>query len=51
MVVTAEKQFGHLNAMFNNAGIMMGDDDNAMTTPESVWDKTFDVNVKGVWFG
>jgi NAD(P)-dependent dehydrogenase (short-subunit alcohol dehydrogenase family) len=51
MIATAEKQFGALHSIFNNAGIMMGDDDNAMTTPEAVWDKTFDVNVKGVWFG
>lgn len=51
MVDTAVKEFGKLNVIFNNAGVMMNDDDNAMTTPESTWDKTFAINVKGVWFG
>ncbi|TPX45072.1 hypothetical protein SeMB42_g04107 [Synchytrium endobioticum] len=47
----AENEFGKLNVMFNNAGIMHPDDDNAETTPEAVWDKTFTINVKGVWWG
>jgi NAD(P)-dependent dehydrogenase (short-subunit alcohol dehydrogenase family) len=42
---------GKVNVIFNNAGVMLGDDDNAMTTPEATWDRTFAVNVKGVWFG
>jgi len=50
-VALAEKQFGKLNVIFNNAGIMNGDDDNAMTTSEAVWDLTFNINVKGVFFG
>jgi NAD(P)-dependent dehydrogenase (short-subunit alcohol dehydrogenase family) len=51
MVASAEKHFGKLNVMFNNAGIMHMDDDNAETTSEAVWDLTFAVNVKGVFFG
>jgi len=51
MVDTAEKEFGKLNILFNNAGIMHSDDDNAETTEERVWDYTFAVNVKGVFFG
>jgi len=51
MVQTAEEQFGKLNILFNNAGIMHSDDDNAMTTSEAVWDLTFSINVKGVFFG
>ena len=47
----AEKEFGRLTVLFNNAGIMHGDDDNAETTSEKVWDLTFNVNVKGVFFG
>jgi len=35
--------------MFNNAGIMHPDDDNALTTTEKVWDLTFDINVKVRW--
>ncbi|KAI7863908.1 D123-domain-containing protein [Spinellus fusiger] len=37
--------------MFNNAGIMHPQDDNALTTEERVWDLTMDINVKGVWYG
>lgn len=51
MVAAAESNFGKLNILFNNAGLMHSDDDNAMTTEESVWDLTMAVNVKGVFFG
>ncbi len=47
----AENTFGKLNVVFNNAGIMHPDDDNAITTPEKVWDLTMNINVKGVWYG
>ena len=51
MVNVAEKEFGKLNVLFNNAGIMHGSDDNAMTTEESVWDLTMAINLKGVFLG
>ncbi|MEZ4671535.1 MAG: glucose 1-dehydrogenase [Anaerolineae bacterium] len=51
MVKVAEETFGKLNIMFNNAGISHKDDDNAMTTEESVWDLTMAINVKGVFLG
>ncbi|KAJ8653404.1 hypothetical protein O0I10_010950 [Lichtheimia ornata] len=51
LVDTAVKTFGKLNIMFNNAGIMHPEDDNALTTQERIWDLTMDINVKGVWFG
>src|SRR5258708_7742375 len=51
MVRVAEQTYGKLNVLFNNAGIMLGDDDNAMTTEESVWDLTMNVNLKGVFLG
>src|SRR6185436_9895641 len=35
----------------NNAGIMMGDDDDAVKTSEDVWDKTLAINLKGVFLG
>ncbi|KAI8099474.1 D123-domain-containing protein [Halteromyces radiatus] len=37
--------------MFNNAGIMHPQDDNALNTEEKIWNLTMDINVKGVWFG
>jgi len=50
-VAQAEQQFGGLNIVFNNAGIMLAGDDDAETTTDEIWDKTFDINVKGVWYG
>lgn len=47
----AVQEFGRLDVMFNNAGIMHGADDNALTTDEKVWDLTQKINVKGVWYG
>jgi len=51
MVEAAEKAFGRLNVLFNNAGIMLSKDDDAVSTEESVWDQTLDVNAKGVFLG
>lgn len=51
MVRAAEESFGKLNVLFNNAGIMHSDDDNAMTTEEAVWDLTMNINLKGVFLG
>jgi NAD(P)-dependent dehydrogenase (short-subunit alcohol dehydrogenase family) len=51
MVTAAEKEFGKLNALFNNAGIMHHSDDNAVTTEESIWDLTMNINAKGVFLG
>ena len=51
MVEAAEKAFGKLNVLFNNAGIMLSKDDDAVATEEAVWDQTLDVNAKGVFLG
>ncbi|MGH6631458.1 MAG: glucose 1-dehydrogenase, partial [Burkholderiales bacterium] len=51
MVAIAEKEFGKLNVLFNNAGIMHHADDNAMTTEEAIWDLTMAINAKGVFLG
>lgn len=51
MVATAEQTFGKLNILFNNAGIMDSNDDNAMTTEEAVWERTMAINLKGVFLG
>ena len=51
MVSATESSFGKLNILFNNAGIMHSDDDNAETTDETVWDLTLAINLKGVFLG
>jgi NAD(P)-dependent dehydrogenase (short-subunit alcohol dehydrogenase family) len=37
--------------LFNNAGIMDSRDDDALATPEDVWEKTMAINLKGVYLG
>src|SRR5258705_9932219 len=51
MIAFAEKTFGKLDVLFNNAGIMDSADDDALQTPEAVWDKTLAINLKGVFLG
>jgi NAD(P)-dependent dehydrogenase (short-subunit alcohol dehydrogenase family) len=51
MVAAAESTFGRLDVMFNNAGIMHSQDDDAVSTEEAVWDVTMNVNAKGVFLG
>ena len=51
MVGAAEEGFGRLDVLFNNAGIMHGKDDDAVTTDEEVWDLTMAINAKGVFLG
>ncbi len=51
MVEAAESQFGGLHVLFNNAGIMLAEDDDAVATDEAVWDLTMNVNLKGVFLG
>lgn len=51
MVSEAERVFGRLEILFNNAGISHAEDDDAIHTSEAVWDLTFAVNVKGVFLG
>jgi NAD(P)-dependent dehydrogenase (short-subunit alcohol dehydrogenase family) len=51
MVARTEDVFGQLDVLFNNAGIMLAEDDDAVSTDESVWDLTMAVNAKGVFLG
>jgi NAD(P)-dependent dehydrogenase (short-subunit alcohol dehydrogenase family) len=51
MVRFAEEAFGKLHILFNNAGIMLSSDDDAINTSEDVWDRTLAVNLKGVFLG
>ena len=51
MVAECEKRFAKLDVLFNNAGIMHSQDDDAVSTDEAIWDLTMNVNAKGVFLG
>ena len=51
MVAYAEKEFGRLDIIFNNAGVFHPDDDSVTNTSEEIWDMVIDVNLKGVFLG
>ncbi|TEB35334.1 short-chain dehydrogenase [Coprinellus micaceus] len=50
-VKKAVEEFGRLDVVFNNAGIMHPADDHALNTEERIWDLTMNINLKGVWWG
>ncbi|MSY13451.1 MAG: SDR family oxidoreductase, partial [Actinobacteria bacterium] len=39
------------HVLHNNAGVMIGDDDDPVSTPIETYERTMDVNVKGVLLG
>merc|ERR1719150_2692671 len=43
--------FDYTNVLFNNAGIMDANDGGIDDTDDAIWDRTFDINVKGVYYG
>jgi NAD(P)-dependent dehydrogenase (short-subunit alcohol dehydrogenase family) len=43
------RTFGHLDVLYNNAGISHSDDGGPLDTSIEVWDETMAVNVRGVW--
>jgi len=51
MVSFAEKQFGALHVLFNNAGIFPDDDGSVIDTDEAVFDLVINVNLKSVFLG
>jgi NAD(P)-dependent dehydrogenase (short-subunit alcohol dehydrogenase family) len=51
MVKFTEATYGKLDILFNNAGIMDSNDDNAESTSEDTWDLTMNINAKGVFLG
>ncbi|MCA1727565.1 MAG: glucose 1-dehydrogenase [Actinobacteria bacterium] len=51
MVAFALERFGSLDVLYNNAGILPGDDGSVTETAEEVWDRVIDINLKGVFLG
>lgn len=51
LFTAAERSFGRVDIVFNNAGVMLPGDDDAITTSDEIIDRTLAINVKGVIFG
>jgi NAD(P)-dependent dehydrogenase (short-subunit alcohol dehydrogenase family) len=49
MVDSAIEAFGHIDILYNNAGIMPDDDGGVVDLDESVWDRVMDVNLKSTF--
>ncbi len=44
----AVETFGGLHVLYNNAGVMLSEDDNPVNTPIAAYQRTMDINVLGV---
>jgi NAD(P)-dependent dehydrogenase (short-subunit alcohol dehydrogenase family) len=51
MIGFAERRFGALHILFNNAGIFPDEDGSVLDTDEATFDRVIGVNLKGVFFG
>ena len=51
MVEIAVGTYGGLTVLYNNAGVMLGDDGSVHSTDGAIWDTTLAINVKGVAHG
>lgn len=47
----AVETFGGLHVLYNNAGVMLSDDDTPVDTTIETYERTMDINVKGVLLG
>jgi len=48
LYAAAQKTFGKIDVLYNNAGVSPGEDDGVVNTSDAIWDLVLDVNVKGV---
>jgi NAD(P)-dependent dehydrogenase (short-subunit alcohol dehydrogenase family) len=49
MVRACDARFGALHVLYNNAAVMLAEDDDPVATPEDVWARTLAVNLTGVY--
>ena len=49
MIDQGVARFGKLNVLYNNAGIMPGEDTSVLETSEATWERVLDVNLKSIF--
>jgi NAD(P)-dependent dehydrogenase (short-subunit alcohol dehydrogenase family) len=49
LVTTAVETFGHIDVLYNNAGVMLPDDQGVVENTAAIWDKVLDINLKSVF--
>ncbi|MBV9710456.1 MAG: glucose 1-dehydrogenase [Ktedonobacteraceae bacterium] len=49
LVETSVETFGHIDILYNNAGVMLPEDQSVVTNTEAVWDRVLDINLKSVF--
>lgn len=49
LIDTTIEEFGHIDILYNNAGIMPDDDGSVVDLSETSWDRIMDVNLKGTF--
>jgi len=49
LVETSLETFGHIDILYNNAGVMLPEDQSVVDNTEMVWDRVLDINLKSVF--
>ncbi len=49
LVDTTIETYGHIDVLYNNAGVMLPDDQGVVDNTELLWDKVLDINLKSVF--
>lgn len=44
----AVRAFGHIDVLYNNAGVSLDGDESVLTLGDDIWDRTLNINTKGI---
>jgi NAD(P)-dependent dehydrogenase (short-subunit alcohol dehydrogenase family) len=49
LVELSVETFGHVDVLYNNAGVMLAEDTSVVDNSEAIWDKVLDINLKSAF--